>query len=389
MAPIVSVLLPVYNAEQYVAIAASSLLLQDYPEFEVIVIDDGSTDRSGDILETISRSDSRFRLIRRENRGLIATLNEALSVARGEFVARMDADDIAYPRRLSAQLAAFAADPSLAMCGTNFDMLISATGILKHATDLSTEPGDLSVLSRFFTILRHPSVMFRRSLLSDTELRYDSAYPCAEDFDLFRRIASRHSVRQLPEPLMAYRMHDGSVTIRQAKLMQLSHVRILEENLVAHYPGAAGTGFEKVIEDPSPETVRAAASLIVKLAELDATQPAEELAPYRIGTTTTFYFLYAFLNGLDRRDLVAQFLDQSDSWARIRRRERPVIRAAVRTPWLSLAATQALRQPDRIARWRKLVPPAQLIPGHHKIVDMARRFETSSLAEHHRAAATK
>ena len=102
-APLVSVVLPVFNAGPYLAAALGSILRQDYGRLEVIAIDDGSTDNSLEILERYQRNDSRISIISRENRGLVATLNEGLGKAQGELVARMDADDIAYPWRLSAR----------------------------------------------------------------------------------------------------------------------------------------------------------------------------------------------------------------------------------------------------------------------------------------------
>ena len=100
-APLVSVVLPIYNAGPYLAAALGSILRQDYERLEVIAIDDGSTDNSLEILERYRRADNRVSVISRENRGLVATLNEGLRLAQGELVARMDADDVAYPWRLS------------------------------------------------------------------------------------------------------------------------------------------------------------------------------------------------------------------------------------------------------------------------------------------------
>ncbi|TGS52677.1 glycosyltransferase family 2 protein, partial [Mesorhizobium sp. M1D.F.Ca.ET.183.01.1.1] len=100
----------------YLAAAIGSILRQDYVRLEVIAIDDGSSDNSLEILERHRKADSRVTLISRENRGLVATLNEGLKLAQGELVARMDADDIAYPWRLSRQVALFADRPELGFC---------------------------------------------------------------------------------------------------------------------------------------------------------------------------------------------------------------------------------------------------------------------------------
>ncbi|RWL51029.1 glycosyltransferase family A protein, partial [Mesorhizobium sp.] len=163
-APLISVLLPVYNAEPYVAGAMQSILRQDYGRLEIIAIDDGSTDRSLETLERCRRDDSRVSIISRENRGLVASLNEGLAVARGELVARMDADDFAYPWRLSRQAALFAARPELGFCGALVDTLLHgriARGRLDPVFRL-----DLPVLAKFFTIFLHPTVVYNRKVIS-------------------------------------------------------------------------------------------------------------------------------------------------------------------------------------------------------------------------------
>lgn len=145
----VSVILPVYNAETYLPLALASLLLQDHEALELICINDGSTDHSGDILRKAASQDPRVVVVERENRGLIATLNEGFQRASGDLVARMDADDIAYPTRISTQVQAFAQDPELAMSGCFFHTLFSANRMLPTGTPEATGMPELRVLSRF------------------------------------------------------------------------------------------------------------------------------------------------------------------------------------------------------------------------------------------------
>src|SRR6478609_1964644 len=105
MSPVVSVLMPVYNAQRYLTAAVESIRGQTFRDFEFIIVDDGSTDRSGEILRKFAAEDPRIKLISRPNTGYVVALNEALSCARGEFVARMDADDISLPARFERQVA--------------------------------------------------------------------------------------------------------------------------------------------------------------------------------------------------------------------------------------------------------------------------------------------
>ena len=120
--PLVSVLLPVYNAEPYLGAALESILRQDHKRLEIIAIDDGSRDRSLEIMRRYQQADGRITIVSRENRGLIATLNEGLALAKGDLIARMDADDISYPSRLSRQVSSFVEQPELALCGTGIDL---------------------------------------------------------------------------------------------------------------------------------------------------------------------------------------------------------------------------------------------------------------------------
>lgn len=327
----VSILLPVYNAQEYLPAALASLLLQDHENIEIIAINDGSSDGSGIILQAAAEQDPRVVVVERENRGLIATLNEGIARASGDFIARMDADDIAYPNRISTQVRAFAADPDLALSGCYFDTLFTDQRLLPQGLPDATDPSELRVLSRFCTILRHPTVMFRRSAMPEGMLHYDESYPCAEDFDLFRRIAADCKVAQTVEPLLAYRLHDNSVSVTRAATMVRSHVTIVEEELRRHYPAAAGTGFERIADEVTPETVACAADLIRRLDRLEHEQPPAERRAYRMGVVNTFYFLFSAICTNGGYGLGCAFIEQTDHWDMIRRRERPVLQAAKRS----------------------------------------------------------
>lgn len=383
---LVSILLPVYNAEKYLAPALASLLMQDHREIEIIAIDDGSTDRSGPILRKAAESDPRLRILSRENRGLIATLNEGLQTATADFIARMDADDIAYPGRISSQLRAFEADPTLAMHGCNFDTIYAGNRMMPRTPPDATEPADLRVLSRFCTILRHPGVMFRRSVIPAGMLRYDEAYPCAEDYDLFRRIAACCTVRQGIEPQLAYRMHEGSVSVTKVATMTQTHVRILEEELARHYPEAAGTGFGRIAETVDDDSVARAADLVRRLHRLSDQQPPDEDRGFRIGARNTFYLLFSIIGMTHDYRFASDFVDQTDQWDMIRRRERPLLGAARLAPQaarLGYSLHYALLGFERALRSRSL---NRTVPGYGALSGIARGLATGPRgADHARA----
>ena len=302
---------------------------------EVLALDDGSTDGSGRILDAFAERDPRVRVIHRENRGLIATLNEGIARASGRYVARMDADDIAFPERLQAQIDAFEADPDLVLSGCNFVLLYPGDRAAPNAGLFRTDADSLRVACRFGTCLRHPTVMIDRERIDEADLRYDPGYPAAEDFDLFRRIADRHRIGQTAAPYLGYRIHPDSVSIRHEQLMQQTHVRILEENLARHYPQAAGTGFEAIADGATAESVAAAAELLRRLDMLAPQQPERERPSYDDNRTYLFYFFYAMLLRTQRRShLLPEFLDRSGRWHMVRRRERIFLHAAPFLPGL-------------------------------------------------------
>lgn len=375
--PQVSVILPVFNAEKYLSAALASILLQDHQALEIIAINDGSTDRSGEILRRAAAQDPRIVLIDRGNRGLIATLNEGIERASSDFIARMDADDIAYPNRISTQLRVFEADPELALSGCFFDTIYARKRLLPPGTADATEAADLRVLSRFCTILRHPTVMFRRSTIPEGMLHYDEAYPCAEDFDLFRRIADRCKVAQTAEPLLAYRLHENSVSVTRLATMNRSHVALVEEGLRRFYPSAAGTGFEVIADELSPAAVACAAELIRRLDALAPLQPETEQHAFQIASTGTFYFLFSLICQSKDYALACAFVEQSGNWDRIRRRERPILRAARMSSLLGRVGYAALGANLGIVRALTSRKIHGVVPAHDSIATLAATFTSA------------
>ena len=358
-APLISVLLPVYNAEPYVAAAMQSILRQDYGRLEVIAIDDGSTDRSLEILERCRRDDSRVSIISRENRGLVASLNEGLAVARGELVARMDADDFAYPWRLSRQAALFAARPELGFCGALVDTLLHGR-VLKGRLDPVFRLS-LPELAKFFTIFLHPTVVYNRKVISEADLHYDGAYRHAEDFDLFRRLADRYPAALMPESLLVYRVHPGSVTSRHGKEMRRTHLKIVGENLerlgLAQECGDLRAVGDRVCLD----TVRRAAAFIRALEERIAILPDPTRPSFEAGALNLFYFLYQLVNDEERPALTHELLTLTGKWNAIRRREKYALSPGAWAPWVSQASMWAGKRADWVAYRFKSAPAASVL----------------------------
>jgi glycosyltransferase involved in cell wall biosynthesis len=207
--PLISVAMPVYNGEKYLAEAVDSILAQTFTDFELIIIDDGSTDNSLSVLQAYQKRDSRIRLISRENKNLVATLNEIIDLARGKWVARMDQDDIALPQRFERQLEW--------LYSTSAD--ISGSWVQRFGTSdrrvvrLSQTDEAVKMEMLFCSPFVHPSVMMRTLLIK--RLRYKSLWEKAEDYDLWERAAEAGwKMTNAPEVLLLYRVHKSQISTK-------------------------------------------------------------------------------------------------------------------------------------------------------------------------------
>jgi glycosyltransferase involved in cell wall biosynthesis len=208
--PLVSVLMPVFNGEKYLAEAIWSILNQSFRDFEFIIIDDGSTDATWAILN--SYTDQRLRLVQNvENLGHTKALNKGLVLAQGEYIARMDADDISRPERLARQLDFLETHPEIGVLGT-WVQIMGRYGDTSHTIQFPTEHGVLRWCLCFYDPIVHPSVMMRREIVERVG-GYNSDMRHAEDYDLWRRLSHMNRLSNLPEVLLYLRKHDANVSI--------------------------------------------------------------------------------------------------------------------------------------------------------------------------------
>ncbi|HMO26053.1 MAG TPA: glycosyltransferase family 2 protein [Tepidisphaeraceae bacterium] len=211
-APAISVLMCVYNGQEYLASAIESILRQTFRDFEFVIVDDGSTDRSKQIVERYAAEDLRIKLISRANTGLARALNDGLSACRGEFIARMDADDIALPVRFATQIAHLRAHSDCVIVGANVQLIDPndlPIGLLEHRQ--SHEQIDAELLRGSGGALCHPVTMMRRAAVEQVG-RYREHYNNSEDLDLFLRLAEVGRCANLPDVLLNYRRHLESVS---------------------------------------------------------------------------------------------------------------------------------------------------------------------------------
>lgn len=199
--------MPVYNGAAYLAEAIQSILDQTFTDFEFLIIDDGSTDDSYSVVTSFS--DSRISLHRNENnQGLVNALNFGLELARGEFIVRMDADDISLPVRLSRQVAFMNANPDVGICGS---WLQAFTGTAHSDWYSPLSHNKIYARLLFQSALFHPTVLMRKSLLITHALRYQSDFPHAEDYGLWSRIQPYCRFANIGEVLLHYRIHAKSI----------------------------------------------------------------------------------------------------------------------------------------------------------------------------------
>jgi glycosyltransferase involved in cell wall biosynthesis len=225
-----SVLMPVYNAERYVAEAVESILAQTYSDFEFLIINDGSTDGSLKILRRYERQDSRIRLISRANTGYVVALNEMLDLARGEYIARMDADDMALPERFARQVDYLRANPECLAVGSMV-LLVDAEGEPLRpffVNNLTHEEIDRAHLSGKGGALAHPAAMMRCAALRAIGGYHTDAFP-VEDLDLFLRLAERGRLANLPEVLLHHRRHSAAIGYTHLEQRQRMQVKVLRE----------------------------------------------------------------------------------------------------------------------------------------------------------------
>ena len=210
---LISVLMPVFDAAVYIDRAIESILSQTYENLELIIVDDGSTDSTARVCEYYMNCDSRILLYRKVNRGIVSSLNFALSKASGEFIARMDADDISEPERLDVQLAFMHANPQLSLVGS-LAILIDENDAILGLANKPVSPRLVNQLIAYQSPIIHPSLFATRaSMLSLGGYRN----LITEDLDLFIRAnQSGHIIGNCSQYLLRYRVNKSGLSERKS-----------------------------------------------------------------------------------------------------------------------------------------------------------------------------
>ena len=226
--PLISVIMPVYNCERFLAIAIDSILLQTYTNFELIIIDDCSTDSTPKILE--SYKDSRVRAIRNaENLGVTKSLNLGVSLSNGELMARMDADDISLPDRFKEQVEFMEKHTEIGVLGTQC-LVIDDNGKITSNLRKPVKSEEIFYLFPYFCPIAHPSVMIRKEIFN--EIQYSSDLPCAQDYDLWGKLLYTAKFANLSDVFLHYRVHDKQISNVKTNLQRSISSEILCDFLI-------------------------------------------------------------------------------------------------------------------------------------------------------------
>jgi len=229
--PLVSILISVYNAGDYLRPSVQSILSQTYSNLEILIVDDGSTDHCMDSIARLN--DSRIRIMTQENAGRATALNRALEELSGRFYAIQDADDICHPRRIERQVQCMLENPDLAAVFTGYDIIVDGQRLAPRFTAKSAEQCRRE--NEQFRMPAHdPTGMFRLSIVMD--MRYEPSLKVGAGFDYILRVGELHPMMVLGECLYSYRIHSSSTTRLDAdrrkkmirKVLRLSLIHISE-----------------------------------------------------------------------------------------------------------------------------------------------------------------
>lgn len=226
--PKVTIFMAVYNGEKYIKEAIDSALKQTFRNFELLIIDDGSTDRSLDIINTYK--DSRIKVLRNDqNSGLFETRNRGIEEARGEYFATLDCDDIAFSRRLEVQLKYFENNPQSVICAGRIKYIDANSVCIGKVSALKGGLDYLRSLLMFTNFFFNSTTMIKMQVLR--EFQYREGYEPAEDFDLFERVSAFHPVGVIDDFLSYYRVHENNISTLKSQSRKRAEKEIIERQM--------------------------------------------------------------------------------------------------------------------------------------------------------------
>lgn len=239
--PLVSVIMPVYNGAKYLREAIDSILSQTLNDFELIIINDGSTDESETIIQ--SYSDPRIVYLKNEiNSKICVTLNKGLNAARGKYIARMDCDDIAVPERLAVQSKYLEKHNDIGIVGS--DIIVFGKGITEYRFNYPSDKDECKAGLLFFTCFAHPAVMMKSEIIRKFQIQYNEEYLGLEDYELWWRLSGYCEVANIRQPLLRYRKHYAQETQNVSKETKSKLSCFTKDRLLTYLPNATESDIE-------------------------------------------------------------------------------------------------------------------------------------------------
>jgi glycosyltransferase involved in cell wall biosynthesis len=269
MKPTVSVVMSVFNGEKYLPMAITSILDQTISDFEFLIIDDSSTDASLEIIQSFAQADHRIRVIKNDGHyGIPKSLNKGIALAQGEFIARMDADDISVPERFEKQIDFLHNNIDVAMIGSNI-AFIDDDNVVISQSQYPCYPGQVRWRLLFSCSVVHPTVMFRKSLFNNDSFYYEETFTAAQDYELWSRISEDFRIANLPDVLLYLRKHENSVSQNKRNIQSLNEMKIIRKTiskeLNQNLPENLILGFKDAYKISSTKEALLVSKLIIRL----------------------------------------------------------------------------------------------------------------------------
>ena len=233
--PLVSVIIPCYNAEKYVESAVRSIMNQTYKNLEILITDDCSTDKTLEILNRLAIEDSRIQIIKNDkNLKIVKSLNNMIKLAKGKYIARMDADDISMPERIEKQVDFLEANTEIAFCGTNA-VYIDYKGRKIINSNLPCKHEDIVFYLKFYNCFSHPSIMISADILKDN--LYSEDFPYCEDYELWCRLIFARNLKgeNLIQSIVKYRVYSEQISSTRSRIQKESSAKIIRKyNMISN-----------------------------------------------------------------------------------------------------------------------------------------------------------
>lgn len=279
--PLVSVLMPCYNAEKHVEQALRSIMNQTYDNLEIITINDCSTDKTREILISLADIDRRIKVIDNEtNLRLIATLNKGISLCNGAYIARMDADDISLPERIEKEVFFLEKNKDIDIVSTLFYAFPSSNPSKRSLHHNPSKPEELQAYMLFKSGICHPASMIRKRVFTELGLKFENQYLHVEDYALWSKAIYKTKIANITEPLLLYRVHENQVSslneqlqTENKKLVFKIHCDHLELPQDDEYLDVYASVAECVPKIPSAEYLSLCEKFMASLIDKNAKKP--------------------------------------------------------------------------------------------------------------------